>query len=398
MATLKLPYRLGSTTGKQLLSKHRRSQQHLQELHVLERLLLNESKQPSAARLAVDQVGDSKTFVSEVIAIDNRYKAGTLTIDADGAGATLVVTGRNVDNKAHTVALVNPAANSQPLSQTVTFNAATGVAAIVISLATDGGGSITSTVENVRDELNRGVAGTLVSAAYGTATGAETAVAVGAAPLASLTATATSATSKWFGYSALASKAIRASALVQSAAGADGSTLAIVNAADADAAIANSITIDMADNATVKAGTIAATGALAAGAIPKATLTAAAGANVSVAALLEIQRTGAGSYVVTVLDLDAGYQMLGLDVACDLVSGTGDVTVAAAVAGTAAISTLTITSADSGTVKAATLATTTEFHSGGALKATVTVPAGVSVELGFIPKIALIGDSNITLS
>lgn len=115
------------------------------------------------------------------IAINLATAQPTLTIVCCGSAETIVVTSKN--GKLHAVALVDPSANDQALAQDVVFDA-NGVGTIRILLATNGGGTITSTVAQVLAELNSDVSGSIVTCALGTAEGDETAIAVASAPLA----------------------------------------------------------------------------------------------------------------------------------------------------------------------------------------------------------------------
>lgn len=108
--------------------------------------------------------------------------AGTKAITAS-SGVVITATGRNLDGLAHAIVLIDPSANDQTLYQDVSFNASTGVATINIYLATNGGGSITSTVTQVIAELNSNVAGTLVSVALTSGSGSATAIAVASSAL-----------------------------------------------------------------------------------------------------------------------------------------------------------------------------------------------------------------------
>lgn len=105
----------------------------------------------------------------------------TLTIVASGSGDRIDVEGR--DGLLHTIQLLDPSATDQALAVTVTY-AESGLAAIVVSLATDGGGSITSTVTQVIAALNGEESGSLVFAELRSGdTGSNTAIAVAGAPL-----------------------------------------------------------------------------------------------------------------------------------------------------------------------------------------------------------------------
>ena len=129
-------------------------------------------------------VGSAKTlFVGDSVTVKTKLGvAGTRTITL-ASGVTATATGRNRDGLAHTIAIVDPSANSQSLRQVVTFNTSTGVATIQIYAATGGGGAITSTADDIIAELNRGTAGTLVKVVLAGGSGSTTAVAASALAL-----------------------------------------------------------------------------------------------------------------------------------------------------------------------------------------------------------------------
>jgi hypothetical protein len=477
---------------KDRISAYRRSSAEAAALQVAERLKIAERRTASSS-LRLTQLSDEQVYVSKPLAVDNRYKAGTLSIDADGAGNLIVITGRNADGKAHSFGTADPGAAGATLSKSETWGA-TGVLATLVRLATtqhartidaDGAGATlvitgrdgkphivevaagaafgtsvvfdasgvativittnngVTTVAEVLAALNTGVVGTLVSAVAGTATGLEiaaavaagalagggvpnstiaeviallnqgasgqvasaaigdglddqqTAVAVAAAPLASMAATDTAAASAEFGYLDTAGTAVRGAAIVSSAAGADGSSLAVTNQATG-LAILNAVTIDAADTDTVKAATIA-TAAVPVSARLKATLTAAPGANVEALAQLHVKKSaGAGSYVEELVHIDRKFRVLALRVDPINVPVGADLTIDLAVGGTAVISQLTLTNTEEGTVQTATLTSDVEFAS-GAVKATIATTTGYAVEIALHLDYAVLGTGLQTL-
>ena len=75
-----------------------------------------------------------------------------LDITASGAGDGIDVYSLEADGKAHTVTLVDPGGNDKDLQGESTL--ASDVETLVISLATGGAGAISSTVQDVIDEIN----------------------------------------------------------------------------------------------------------------------------------------------------------------------------------------------------------------------------------------------------
>lgn len=136
---------------------------------------------PSAAgaALAKTETWSSAGILTTTIHLATTQHAASLVVD--GTGKTIVVTGK--DGKAHSVQLVDPGAEA-PMSQTVDVDPSTGVATIKIYLKNSSAPAITATVNEVVTELNRGQASDFVGAVLGTAVGSETAIAVGATPLA----------------------------------------------------------------------------------------------------------------------------------------------------------------------------------------------------------------------
>jgi len=116
--------------------------------------------------------------VIDLVAAVDTFDAAT--IDADGAGGTIDVTALEAGDSRIRVILSDPSANSSPLAVTISDDGTNHD--IDVSLETDGGGTIVSTVAEVIAALND-AAGHLVFAELNAATGAETAVAVTATAL-----------------------------------------------------------------------------------------------------------------------------------------------------------------------------------------------------------------------
>lgn len=104
----------------------------------------------------VDAVSDTGTFLEEspVSGV-----ASTVTIDMTNANADLTYTAYNVgaDGDNNTVTHVDPAGNNQVLDVTVDSNIAGGVD-VVVFLATNGAGAITSTAAQVKAAVNSAAA------------------------------------------------------------------------------------------------------------------------------------------------------------------------------------------------------------------------------------------------
>ncbi len=120
-------------------------------------------------------VGDVVDLIAAVDSFD------TLSIDADGAGGTFDVTALEAGDSRLRIALTDPSGATQPLTLTVTDDGTN--RDIDVSLETDGGSAIVSTVAEVIAALNDQL-GWLVFAALDAATGAEVTIAVAQAALA----------------------------------------------------------------------------------------------------------------------------------------------------------------------------------------------------------------------
>lgn len=179
--------------------------------------------------------------------------------------------------------------------------------------------------------------------------------------------------------------------------GADGSTLALVDAGNADAAIIDPLTVDQADSGTTMAATLAAgVTQLAAAAVPKATLTSAAGATIAGYLYINVRRLkGAVSYTVTLKTFDRKFRVLGVNVRCDKVAGADGTTLNLQVGSTDVIAQLTLDIADNASTVAGVLSTA-EFSS-GALKAVVAAANGAELELSLDIDYAVLGTGLQTL-
>lgn len=134
--------------------------------------------------VTLELVFEGVTFTPEDLfdALAAKYgAAAALTTAMAGANNDLTFTARRaagpgLQGNLITVALVDPAANSQALAVTVVGNA------ISVALATSGGGAITSTADNVRDAVNKDTAASALvraeRAAANDGTGVVTALAV----------------------------------------------------------------------------------------------------------------------------------------------------------------------------------------------------------------------------
>lgn len=69
------------------------------------------------------------------VTVDNRYQEGSLLLDANGAGANILIVGRGANGLPHTIEFVDPNTGDRPIGQEVTQDD-TGLATVKIKLAT----------------------------------------------------------------------------------------------------------------------------------------------------------------------------------------------------------------------------------------------------------------------